>query len=113
MSTRKYENNPDVFCYKYGCNGLAFGLKARILWHQEHIFHGMNTEKKIHFFYSHKDSLVYCNNINELMQFYDIEQEPTEWRLFIGLSKSSLDAVLLHNRNVYVYIPVGHPAQTK
>jgi hypothetical protein len=40
--------------------------------------------------FSGKGSLIYCNNINELMHFYGIEHDPTQWRLFIDSSKRSL-----------------------
>jgi len=46
--------------------------------------------------------LIYCNNIDGLME----ELKPgvykdEEWRLFIDSSKRSLKAVLLHNTNLY------------
>lgn len=63
--------------------------------------------------FSHTDSLVYCNNINQLMHFYGIEHDPSQWRLFIDSSKRSLKGVLLHNGNVYGSIPIAHSVQMK
>ncbi|GFY26702.1 uncharacterized protein TNCV_2880301 [Trichonephila clavipes] len=39
--------------------------------------------------------------------------KPEEWRLFIGSSKKSSKAVLLHNGNRYVSVPVGHSVHLK
>ncbi|GBM49167.1 hypothetical protein AVEN_148087-1 [Araneus ventricosus] len=37
-----------------------------------------------------------------------IEYDPSEWRLFIDSSKTSLEAVLLHNSNSFALLPLGH-----
>lgn len=72
-----------------------------------------HREQELVPFFSQIESLVYCNNINELMHFYDIEHDPAQWRLFIDSSKRSLKGVLLHNGNVYGSIPVAHSVQMK
>lgn len=36
-----------------------------------------------------------------------------EWRFFTDLSKNSIKAVLLHNRNVYTPIPIAHLIKLK
>ena len=45
---------------------------------------------------------------------------PVEWILFIDSSKRSLKCVLLHNRNIYIYIytnicsiPIAHSVKAK
>ena len=47
--------------------------------------------------FSQYDNLVYCNDVNALLQAFGQQHKPEEWRLFIDASKLSLKAVLLHN----------------
>ena len=42
------------------------------------------------------------------MSELECEHNPAEWRLFIDSSKTSLKAVLLHNRNIKPSIPEGY-----
>ena len=64
------------------------------------------------FFTTQRDlSLVYCNNIADLMK--SMGHDYTEWRLFIDSSSRSLKAVLLHNGNKCSSIPIGHSVQMK
>ncbi|GBN20253.1 hypothetical protein AVEN_5086-1 [Araneus ventricosus] len=42
------------------------------------------------------------------MKCFDIEYNPSEWRLFIDSSKASLKAVLLHNGNSFASLLLGH-----
>jgi hypothetical protein len=42
-----------------------------------------------------------------------INYKPEDWRLFIDSLKSSLNAVLMHNDNVFTLIPVGHAVSMK
>jgi hypothetical protein len=72
-----------------------------------------HSEKEIVPLFSEKGSLVYCNNINELMHFYGIEHDPTQRILFIDSSKRSLKGVLLHNGKMYGSIPVAHSVHLK
>jgi len=48
-------------------------------------------------YYSRDGDLVYCNNIQELMQELQLEHASGQWTLFIDSSKVSLKALLLHN----------------
>ena len=48
-----------------------------------------------------EDGRVACSNVNELTAALNINYNPSEWRLFIDSSKSSLKAVLLHNGNIF------------
>ena len=66
------------------------------------------------FFTTQRDlSLVYCNNIADLMKSMGPDYINTEWRLFIDSSSRSLKAVLLHNGNKYSSIPIGHSVQMR
>ncbi|GBN57729.1 hypothetical protein AVEN_58151-1 [Araneus ventricosus] len=42
------------------------------------------------------------------MKCFDIEYDPSEWRLFIDSFKTSLKTVLLHNGNSFASLPFGH-----
>jgi len=64
-------------------------------------------------YYSVDGDLVYFNNIQELMEELQIERAPEQWRLFIDLWKSSLKAVLCHNRNTSSSIPPVHAVHVK
>lgn len=70
-------------------------------------------EKEFLPFFSQESNLVFCNNIPEVMRLFKITYEPEEWRLFIDSSKRSLKAVLLHNGNLYVSVPIGHSVHLK
>lgn len=60
-------------------------------------------------FFSRENNLVYCNNVEGLInEFNTIVYNANEWRLFIDSSTRSLKGVLLHNGNVYAPIPVAH-----
>jgi len=59
-------------------------------------------------YFTDVENLVYCNNIEGLINEYNISYEANNWRLFIDSSTRSLKAVLLHNGNQYAPLPVGH-----
>ncbi|GBM65993.1 hypothetical protein AVEN_57069-1 [Araneus ventricosus] len=42
------------------------------------------------------------------MKCFDIEYDPSEWRLFIDSSKTSLKVVLLHNDHSFASLSLGH-----
>ena len=60
-----------------------------------------------------EDELVFCDDINGLLNAMGCEYEPDEWRLFIDISKRSLKCVLLHNGDEFASIPTGHSFQMK
>ena len=64
-------------------------------------------------FFSMKGGLVYCTDVGGIMQEFGYSHRPVEWRLFIDLSKLSLKAVLLYNKNMLPSIPVGYAAHMK
>ena len=55
----------------------------------------------------------YCTGIQGLFQEIGIACSASDWRLFIDSSKQSLKAVVLHNGNVYPFIPIAHSVQKK
>jgi len=57
--------------------------------------------------------LVFCCDVDGLMNALGIKHDPQEWRLFIDSSKLCLKAVLLHNGNQHPSIPVGHAVYMK
>lgn len=50
-------------------------------------------------YFRKEDDLVFCSDVDSLMNALGIKHDPQEWRLFIDSSKLSLKAVLLHNGN--------------
>ena len=63
------------------------------------------------FTFDETSSLVYCNNIADLIEL--LKYDAMEWRLFIDSSNRSLKAVLLSNGNKFSSIPVGHSVEMK
>lgn len=72
-----------------------------------------NRQEEFQDFYSDENSLVYCNNICAVMDALHHEHNPTEWRLFIDSSKTSLKAVLLHNGNKFPSVPLAYATDMK
>jgi hypothetical protein len=64
-------------------------------------------------FFERKKKLVFCCDINGLMNSLNLEHNSTEWRLFIDSSKLSLKSVLLYNGNRLASIPIGHAVHMK
>ena len=54
------------------------------------------------------NTLCFCNNIDALMGALGVQHIPSEWRLFIDSSKSSIKAVLLHNGNLLPSIQIAY-----
>jgi len=65
------------------------------------------------FFFRKEDDLVFCYDVDGLMNALGIKHDQQEWRLCIGFSKLSLKAALLHNGNQHPSIPVGHAVHLK
>lgn len=55
----------------------------------------------------------YCNNIEALFEALGHPHVPSEWRIFIDSSASSLKGVLLHIGNQYPSVPVIYGAKDK
>jgi hypothetical protein len=64
-------------------------------------------------FFRKEDDLVFCYDVDGLMNTLGIKHDPQEWRLFLDSSKLSLKAVLLHNGNQHPSIPVGYAVHMK
>ena len=64
-------------------------------------------------YFSKEDDLVFCSDVEGLLNALGIKHDPQEWRLFIDSAKLSLKAVLLHNGNQLPSIPVGHAVHMK
>ena len=64
-------------------------------------------------FFSMTEGLVFCNDVDGIMEKFGSSHKPEEWRLFIDSSKHSLKAVLLHNGNTLPSIPIGYAAHMK
>ena len=60
-----------------------------------------------------KESLVFCNNVEVLVNQMGKKYDPTEWRLFIDSSNRSLKGMLLHNGNECASLTVTHSIQMK
>ena len=54
------------------------------------------------------NTLCFCSNIDALMGALGVQHIQSEWRLFIDSSKSSIKAVLLHNGNLLLSIPIAY-----
>ena len=64
-------------------------------------------------FFSLQDELCYCHDVRGLSQTIGIPCNTNDWRLFIDSSSRSLRAVLLHNTNQYLSIPLAHSVVMK
>ncbi|GBN35867.1 hypothetical protein AVEN_145467-1, partial [Araneus ventricosus] len=67
-----------------------------------------HQEKEFTQFFSKEGNLAFCNDVQGLMKCFDIEYDPSEWRLSIYSSKTSLKAVFLHNVNSFASLLLGH-----
>ena len=60
-----------------------------------------------------KDSLVFCGNVEGLVNQMGKQYDPTKWRRFIDSSNRSLKGVLLHNENELASLPVAYSVQMR
>ena len=65
------------------------------------------------FMFDETSSLVYCNNIADLIKLLGLKYDAMEWRLFIDSSNRSLKAVLMNDGNKLSSIPVVHSVEMK
>ena len=56
---------------------------------------------------------MFCNNISALKQSLGYQHISDGWRLFIDSSKINLEAVLLHNNNIKLSVPVAYAINMK
>jgi hypothetical protein len=72
-----------------------------------------NRQDECKCFFSHKNDLVFCNDICSVIEALGHQHCTPEWRLFVDSSKVSLKAVLLHNGNKYSSVPFAHAVNMK
>jgi hypothetical protein len=60
-----------------------------------------------------EDDLVFCYDVDGLMDTLGIKHDPQEWRIFIDSPKPSVKAVLMHNGNQHSSTPAGHAVHMK
>ena len=81
-------------------------LKGCNLLHQDcEICFFCNRQNEFKECFSQENDLVYCTDIWSARQAVGNQHDPSEWRLFIDSSQSSLKAVLLHNGNKFPSVP--------
>ncbi|GBL75050.1 hypothetical protein AVEN_243837-1 [Araneus ventricosus] len=98
----------DLGLFKDGVELLASRLKNKNLptpgtsfpWYK-------HQEKEFTQFFSKEGNLVFHNDVQGLKKCFDIS-DPSEWRLFIDSSKTSLKTALLPNGNSFTSLPLGH-----
>ena len=65
-------------------------------------------EKEFTGFFRKKDTLVYCTDVQGLIEAFGMLYQGENWRLFTKLSKISMKAVLLFNGPSVPSISVAH-----
>lgn len=88
---------------------LASRLKEKkCLVSGTHVTCYRTREKPFRKFFTKTSNLIYCRDVNGLVEKFGIQYESSHWRLFIDSSTRSLKAILLHNGNIYAPLPVAH-----
>lgn len=67
-----------------------------------------NRDKQFVPYFTQERSLIYCHDIDGLLQEFGVKHNPAKWRLFIDSSKRSLKGDLLNNGNELASIPIAH-----
>ena len=88
------------------CENHLLAPETTFFWYRSR-----EKEFRQYFTLNEESSLVYCNNINGLIEALGLPYDPAEWRLFIDSSSKSLKAVLLYNGNTVSSVPVGHSGE--
>ena len=57
--------------------------------------------------------LCYCYDVTSLFEKLGEDHIASEWRLFLHSSERSLKAVLLHNGNIKLSVPIAHSVLLK
>ena len=104
----------DLHLTKKQSEGLGSRLKQWNLLNSSTTFSWYrHREREFTKFYVKEQYVVHCCDIKGLIESMGQPYSPSDWRLFIDASKSSLKAVLLHNGNVLPSIPVAHSVVLK
>jgi hypothetical protein len=72
-----------------------------------------NRQDEFKCFFFQENDLVFCNDVCSVMEAFGHQHNTPEWRLFITFSKVSLKAMLLHNGNKYLLVPLAHAVNMK
>jgi hypothetical protein len=64
-------------------------------------------------YFTNNFKLVYCTDVEELLERLGFTHNPEEWRLFVNSSKFILKAVLLCNGNIHPSILIAHCVHMK
>jgi hypothetical protein len=70
-------------------------------------------EKEVLKYFKGEENMIYCCDISGLINYFNLDYRPDEWRLFIDSSTKSLKGVLLNNGNQYGSIPLAHSVKMK
>ncbi|EFN85778.1 hypothetical protein EAI_07696, partial [Harpegnathos saltator] len=98
----------DLGLSKENAELLGFRLKERYLLESETTFSWYRHREKEFIPFSMVDSLVFCNNVSDLMHFLGLKSyNANEWRRFIDFSRRNLKVVFLHNGGIYASIPIA------
>ena len=106
----------DMGLIKVNAELLTSRLKE---WHLPDPICKVSKYKKRHLNFAHfftlsqPHSLRYCLDIFGLFNKFGIDNNPSDWRLFIDSSDKSLKTVLFHNGNKFPSIRVGHSVHMK
>lgn len=72
-----------------------------------------NRHAEFEDFFCLEDGVIFCNDVQSVMESLGHEYKSEEWRLFIDSSKMSLKAVLLHIGNELPSVPLAHATNMK
>ena len=78
-----------------------------------YLYQEREREFRCSFTFDEASSLVYHNNITDLVELLELSYHAMEWRLTHMETNRSLKAVLLNNENSFSFIPVGHSIEMK
>ncbi|XP_073436570.1 uncharacterized protein [Dendrobates tinctorius] len=104
----------DLGLTKSNAELLTFSLKQwNLLDESINVAHQRKHHQTFASFFSQQEGLCFCNNVAGLFEAIVIMCNSSEWNLFIDSSSRSLKAILLHNRNKYLSLPVVHSVHIK
>ena len=93
---------------------LGSRLKSRNMLESKVTFSWYKHREKEYLpFFTKEADLVYCVDVKGFIEKLGTTYNSCDWRLFIDSSKRSLNAVLLHNGNLFASIPLAHSTQLK
>ena len=108
LETRFFQRNLLSHCVHVSMRNIGCHKKQLFYWCWD-----CERELRQFFTFHYKSSLVYCNNIAGLIKSMRLKYDTTKWRLLVDSSSKSLKAILLHNGNSFLFIPIGHSVQMK